>query len=101
MENDNAFDIGTSYEDPQLCEPLACDIYKNLREAEVIGSCSYDSSCVRQQSKYVLILLCIPRCYSVFLKCIHHMRVGENRMLHLMQRTNSTLIFTILLSLNK
>ncbi|KAK1693771.1 hypothetical protein QYE76_010468 [Lolium multiflorum] len=34
MENGNTFDIDTNYEDPQLCEPLACDIYKHLREAE-------------------------------------------------------------------
>jgi hypothetical protein len=101
MENGNTFDIDTNYEDPQLCEPLACDIYKHLREAEVIASCSYDSSCICQQSKCILILLCNPRCYLVCLKCIHHLGVGENGMLHLMQRTNSTHIFSVFLSLNK
>ena len=40
MENDSTFDIDTNYEDPQLCETLARDIYKHLREAEVIDSCS-------------------------------------------------------------
>ncbi|CAM0957311.1 unnamed protein product [Alopecurus aequalis] len=34
MENDNTFDIDTNYEDSQLCETLARDIYKHLREAE-------------------------------------------------------------------
>ncbi|XP_003566404.1 cyclin-A1-4-like [Brachypodium distachyon] len=34
MEIDSIFDIDINCEDPQLCATLACDIYKNLREAE-------------------------------------------------------------------
>lgn len=44
MEIDNIFDIDNNHEDPKLCATLACDIYKHLREAEVIDSSTCDSS---------------------------------------------------------
>jgi hypothetical protein len=39
MKGNNIFYIDNNQEDLQLCATLVDDIYKNLREAEVIDSC--------------------------------------------------------------